>query len=439
MAQRFYVVSEEGDGYALAWRLKQEGYEVVVRCKDLFMRQNLDGVVDKTTSRPRASDIIVFDGVGSGALADSLREQGYGVVGGSVLADQLEIDRVLADETWRGLEIQTPESKSFDSFSEAISFVGNNKGRWVFKPAGDIDCAFTYCATDELDMVSILLHFQSVGGDKADFMLQRFVGGVCVSTEGWFDGEEWIEGAWNSTIEVKGLCVGDLGPKTGCSWCVVWPYAEIPRIAREVHSKLTPMLAEANYVGPWDMNCVINSEGIYVLEATPRFGYDAIEAYAALMQCKLGEMLEKLVDGDTHLWPIAQDEIAASLRVAIAPYPFGSSDHPASGDLPVRYRHEDENYLWLTGVRQHKRQLLSSPTDGTIGVVTASGDAERNYEVFVALRQRARRLMIPNCYWRDDVGDSVQMQWMQLGELGYETPTSHSPAMAMPVEAARVS
>ena len=428
MSQRFYVVSEKGDGYAIAWRLCQEGYEVVVRCKDQFFRQNLDGIVEKTTSRPRTSDIVIFDSVGSGTLADRRRSEGYGVVGGSELADWLEVDRTLAAQTWRELEIATPESKKFESIADGINFVSSHGGRWVFEPVGSVDCAFSYCGRDEMDMVSMLLHFQSTIGDSTPFLLQAFVEGVCVSTEGWFDGEDWIEGAWSSTIEAKGLCVGDLGPKTECSWCVVWPYSEAPRIAREVHQKLTPLLSEANYIGPWGMSCVVNSEGIYVLETTPRFGYDAIQAYSSLMQLKLGEMLEKLVDGNTQLWPIAQDEIAAALRVVVAPYPFGGAEHPASGDLPVRYRHEDENYLWLTGVRQQKRQLLSAPTDGVVGVVTASGDKERSYEVFTALKDRARRLMIPNLYWRDDVGTGVGAAWGQLAELGYETPLSHSPS-----------
>jgi phosphoribosylamine-glycine ligase len=421
--QSFYIYSEAGDGCVLAWRLMQEGYEVKLNIKEHWMRPNLDGLVKKTTAKPSMDDIIIFDSVGSGSKASRLRKDGYCVIGACEFADKIELDRSYADELWQMLEIQTPRTESFDSISAGVEFVSSNHGRWVFKPSDNLDCAFTYCARDEMDLVSMLLHFSSVLGDSVSYVLQEFVEGIVVSTEGWFDGEAWVEGAWNGTIESKGLCVGDIGPKTGCSWCVVWSYDDMPRIAKATHEKLTQFLFDDYYIGPWDMNCVIDPKGeIYLLEATPRFGYDAIEAYSALMQLTLGEMLIKLANQDTQLWPIAEDGIAASLRVVIEPYPFASAEHVANDSLPVRYRHEDENYLWLTGVRKYKNKLLSSPTDGTIGIITACGNSKALYSVCEDLKQRARRLMVPNLFWRDDCGAGVESNLYQLASLGFESP-----------------
>lgn len=421
--QRFYIWSMEGDGCVLAWRLLAEGYEVVLRIEDRFMRSNLDGIVEKTTARPRSSDIIIFDSVSKGTIASKLMEEGYNVIGSSELADKLELDRAYAESFWSQYEVQTPKTVSFDKIKDGIEFVSSRGGRWVFKPSSNADCAYTYCGLDEMDLVNMLLHFQSTIGDNVEYVLQEYVDGICVSTEGWFDGEQWIDGAWNGTIEKKELLVGDLGPKTGCAWNVVWSYAEMPKIAKEMHDKITVALVEDGYVGPWDMNCIVSREGeIYLLEATPRFGYDAIEAYAALLKQPLGETLIQLANQQTRLWPIDNGEVAAATRVVIAPYPYGGPEHECSGDIPIRYRHEDENYLWLTGVRKIKGKLLSAPTDGTIGIVTVVGSVGDIYSICNDLRERCRRVMVPNLYWRDDCGAGVMEQWYQLESLGFESP-----------------
>ena len=402
--QRFYIYSIEGDGSALAWRLLAEGYQVVWYCEDSFMRQNLKGIVEHVVSKPRMSDVVVFDSVGAGIYADTLRNAGDAVIGANPLADRLELDRAYAMELATELEILVPPSHSFTSISEGIEFVSWSKTkRWVFKPSGNEDCSFTYCAKDETDMISMLLHFQAMLGEQCDYILQEFIEGQCISTEGWFDGEDWIAGAWNSTIEAKELLSGSIGPKTGCSWCVVRAYDEVPLLARELHLKLTDTLREACYIGPWDCNAIVTDDShIYLLEHTPRFGYDAIEAYSSLLQMPLGEALIKLAEQDTALWPVDTSSYAAALRLSVPPYPFGNKDHPAESGLPIRFQIEDEGHLWFTGVELRKRKLVSAPSDGMIGVVVAAG-----FDACHTVKEIARRIAIPNLMWRDDCQASV--------------------------------
>ena len=423
--QRFYVYSIEGDGSFLAWRLKQEGYEVVWKCEDAFMRQNLKGIIEHTLAQPRLSDIIVFDGVGSGSYANELRDSGHAVIGSSELADQIELDRSFASDLCRQLEIKQPRSARFDSISDGIEFVTRNSGRWVFKPSNNADCSFTYVARDEIDMVSMLMHFQSRLGESCDYILQEFIDGVAVSTEGWFDGEDWIEGAWNQTIERKELMSGNVGPKTGCAWNVVWACERVPRLGEQFNMKLTEHLARDGYVGPWDMNVIVSAAGeAYFLEATPRFGYDAIQAYAALSNFGLGEMLLRLAEQDTELWSINTDEVACALRIAIPPYPYGSAEHPAAGDIPIRFRHEDTNHLWLAGVQQQRRGgLTSAPTDGTIGAIVSTSKMANAHDAYQEAKEIAQRLSVPNLIWRDDVGAGVEDDWAQLP---FDSPTAAS-------------
>lgn len=422
--QRFYIYSIEGCGYMLAWRLLQEGYEVVVNCEDKFMRQNLTGIVPISSRMPRGGDVVVIDDAGRGEWAEELRSEGYAVVGGSALADVMAMDNGFAATCWEKCELATPESKQFSEVSAAVEFVSSRGGRWIFKSSDGTDDPFIYCARDEIDMVAMLLHIQSVIGNDTDFVLQAFVEGVDITTEGWFDGEQWIEGSWNSTIVSRGLYSGNIGPEVDCSWCVVWAYEQMPRLAKEVHEKLTSMLTEDGYIGPWGMHCVVNESGVYVLDAVPRFRFDALAAYASLMKLLLGDSLIALAQQEVTLWSVAWDEVAASLRLAIKPYPFGGQDFHASGDLPVRYRHEDENYLWLTGVQRTKHGLCSAPTDGVIGCVTAVGKSSYGspHEVCGEALDRAQRLTIPGLMYRNDIGVGVSEQWSRLEIRGYETP-----------------
>jgi phosphoribosylamine-glycine ligase len=423
-SQRFYIWSIEGDGCALAWRLKQEGYDVVLRIDELWLRSNLDGIVEKTTRMPRLSDIVVFDGVGQGEEAARLAQSGYAVIGSSLLADELELDRAGAMKQFVELGIAIPETHECANVSEAIEVVQKQQGKWVFKPSGNQDCATTYVAKDELDMVEMLVHFQSTLGDDIECIMQRKLDGVCVSTEGWWNGEEWIDGAFNSTIEAKDLLVGNVGPKTGCEWCVVWPYEAMPELAMQLHAKIEGLLQTDTYIGPWDFNCIITPDGVpYLLEATPRFGYDAIEAYASLFNRPVGEMLVALVEQEP-LWPIAYGEVGMSLRFNVKPYPFANEQFTASGDTAIRYRHEDESHLWFTGVRMQKRRLVSAPTYGLVGVAAAAGRPGDLWNLCDQVQNIVSRVAVPDLMYRTDPGSGVYDDWHRLHLLGYETPIS---------------
>ena len=78
--------------------------------------------------------IIVFDMVGSGAIADRLKKQGYMVFGASSLADKLELDRAFGTKAMQTAGIPTPPTMVFTTFDEAIQYVETKGGRFVFKP-----------------------------------------------------------------------------------------------------------------------------------------------------------------------------------------------------------------------------------------------------------------------------------------------------------------
>lgn len=87
---KFLILSGNGQGLGLGFRLKQEGHDVVVHT--LGKRRDYDGIlrkVDKYDKVLTPDTTVVFDSIGGGRTAERLRGQGYHVVGGSMFADSL--------------------------------------------------------------------------------------------------------------------------------------------------------------------------------------------------------------------------------------------------------------------------------------------------------------------------------------------------------------
>lgn len=93
--QRFYIWTTDGSSCPLAYRLHEEGYEVVIRIEDHWMRDNLEGIVRKTNSRPAHSDIVIVDSNNNAQRANSLREAGYSVIGGSEVEENDDVGYLL--------------------------------------------------------------------------------------------------------------------------------------------------------------------------------------------------------------------------------------------------------------------------------------------------------------------------------------------------------
>src|SRR6185312_15704729 len=106
------------------------------------------------------------------------------------------------------------------------------------------------------------------------FVLQEFINGVVVSSEMWSDGTKVIRPS-NHTVEVKGFLNGCKGPATGCSGNIVWAEDGLCRIVESGSARIEKLVVEEGHVGPMDLNAVVNDEGVWGLEWTPRFGYDA--------------------------------------------------------------------------------------------------------------------------------------------------------------------
>lgn len=409
---KFLIMSLKGDGLGLALRLKQQGHTVAASIRGRLEKTNYDGLiekVDKWENYLTKDTIVVFDSSGGGKTADRLRARGYHVFTGSVFADNLEIDRQLAFDLMKQVGIKLPPYEVFYDWQEGKSYVKSHSKRVVFKPSGllsDDDAIGSYVSSDPDDMITMMDYFESVAKHPPEFILQDFVEGVAVSTEGWFNGQDWME-PFNQTIEHKAMMNDDLGPSSGCTCNIVWKLSHTNRVVEEGVKLMGPLLKDYDYIGPLDLNTVVNDDGVWALEFTPRFGYDAFPSLLELVDTDLGEVIAKIAMKEFPDELPLKDGFASALRVSIPPHPSEEFKHP--GGIPIQglFR-SDRPHLYFFEVRLDEAdRLVSSPGGGAICAITGIGKTIQ--ESFDPVYEIAKRLRIPEKQYRTDAVNELSL------------------------------
>jgi phosphoribosylamine--glycine ligase len=420
MAEKFLLISGGGDGLGLALRLRMEGNDVAVWIREGRAKSNYDGLLAKPKKWDEfldASTIVIFDSSGGGRTADRLRARGHFVFAGSTFADQLELDRSVALDFMSQAGIKTPESRTFRSWEKAKAYVKEHDHRLVFKASGDTgNYLGSYVSYDTQDLIEMLDHFAEVtaGKGKPEFILQDFVEGTEVSTEGWFNGREFMT-PWNHTLERKQLMNDGLGPSGGCAGNLVWIEKDTNHVIEQGIARMASILRDHEYVGPIDLNSVVNEDGVWGLEFTPRFGYDALPALLELVEGGIGGTIAAMARGEfpTAL-PLANRK-AAGLRVSIPPYP-SEHFHPDEG-IPVRgLTREDRDHLYFFDVKlDDKNRLVSTSAFGAVVTVTGNGDGI--VDAFSGPMEIAKRAKIPQKQYRTDLVNVFTKSWCELDRL----------------------
>lgn len=414
---RFLLMSLKGDGLGLALRLRAAGHEVKARIVGKAEKLNYEGLIEKVDKWDDHLDketIVVFDSTGGGATADRLRARGNHVFLGSVFADNLELDRELAFELLEQAGVKVPVFKTFYDWQEGKAYVKRHPGRLVFKPTGKLSedkACGSYVSCDPQDMLTMLDYFESVSKHKPEFILQDFVEGIAVSTEGWFNGYDWMS-PFNHTIEHKAIMDCDLGPSSGCAFNIVWRVAQTNRVVEEGVKLLGPLLKEYNYVGPIDLNTVVNEEGVWALEFTPRFGYDALPALLELVDGDVGEIISKMARGEQPDELPLKPGFASAVRVSIPPHPSDEFVHP--GGIPIQgLTRSDRPHLYFFEVMLDLQdRLVSAKGGGAIAAVTGYGDsiAESFREPYEILK----RLRVPEKQYRTDAVKEAEADYAEF-------------------------
>ncbi len=406
---KFLFVSIDALIGDLAWEIKKEGHECKYYIIDEEQKDVCDGFLDKVDdwkSQIDWADIIVFDDFGFGEDAEKLRKAGKPVIGGSVYTDRLEMDREFGQTELKDVDITIIPRWNFTDFDEAIAFIKKNPDRYVIKPSGlaqnEKELLFVGQEEDGRDITEMLERYKKNWGKQIkEFQMQKFISGVEVAVGAFFNGEDFIM-PLNVNFEHKKMFPGDLGPSTGEMGTSMFFTNRSP-IFDETLLKMKDKLAASGYVGYIDINCIVNSRGIYPLEFTSRFGYPHI---SIAMEGVLSEW-------GTFLYGIAKKEkpelrtkraFQVGVVVAVPPFPFHDPEafKRYSEDASIIFKKPNYEGIHLGDVKLVENDWRLAGNSGYALVVTASGTTME--EARKTVYNRIKNIIIPNLFYRTDIG-----------------------------------
>lgn len=410
---KFGMISNCGEGAGILYRLMLEGNNVKLWTKNKTYKNCWQGILPRVNNYSEllgGDYFILFDTVGFGSINELCKRSNIRSFGGSNFADKLEGDRKFGSDYMTKLGIKIPDTKTFTDISDAINY-SKKKKRLVFKPHGDhniVSTNLTYVSSDSEDMIEYLMFIDKHIKDISTFDLQDFIEGVAVSSEVLiFNGKPTK--IYDHTIENKKFMNGNIGPSTGCEGNLVWVEESMDRLISDGIGKVKDF---QDFTGFIDLNCIINDEGVYGLEWTPRFGYDATPTLlCCLLKSDLGKLFTEC-DGEFNT------NFAASIKFSIPPYPLeGSSPDYDNTGIPINIPNfDDKDYYFYEVMIQHE-ELVHSSGIGNIGLgFGVSNDLDDAFDLALA---KVEDTKIPDKQYRTDLGEVISNDFSKFLEACY--------------------
>ena len=411
-----------------AWfslQLEQEGHSV-----DIWLMSHYDdfgcalGGLVKTPLRARPDfkkyDLVLFDLTGKPKLAEEIMALGIPCIGDGDLNSELEDNRLFGIEIMEQCGINVPMYETFNDLGAAKKFIRKTNKRFVFKPNGgqEQDTATTYVSKDAEDM---LRYLDKLGATTkgVEFILQEVVQGTEISTEAWFNGDEFY--LINGTLEEKKFMEGNKGPNTGCAGNLVWVYDQYnpPRIFQEGLARLKDFLKEYGYRGMIDLNTIVTEGEIYGLEWTPRFGYDASATlYSLFSNDTFGDFLGAIASGQNPNYTLSNN-FAASIRLSIPPYPSEiKGKHPDS--IPIEGIEEDDipkNCFLYDCCLDRPDSLITAGINGFVCAPIQTGASPT--EAWARTMGKVKKIQIPDVQYREDLEKTTMERYNTLMRQGW--------------------
>lgn len=431
---RILIVDSYGE-CALAWamRCQQAGHTVKWFFPQTPRNEDIGkGLVERVSDWRdwmRWADLVFLpDNTRYLRELDAWRERGARIVGPNVAGAAWELDR---DEGMRVLKragIETPPSRKFSSYRDAIRFIERDQRRFVCKPCGvEGDKSLSYCPKSAEDMIYQLERWEKLGKVKGEFILQEFIPGTEVAVGGWF-GPGGFNAAWEENIEHKKLFPGEIGPNTGemGTWM---RFVKKSKLANKLLKPLEEQLDRIGYVGCVDVNVIADEKGrLWPLEFTMRPGWPAFNIQQALTDGDPAEWLSDLLDGrDTQ--PMVWNTNAIGVVLGLPDMPY---DHrpisealgiPIYGLTPARMKNVFPCMVQAgEAPQQIGDKIVRAPCLVSAGtyvlVATGTGDTVRD------ARRRVYGLLdkidMPGSpFYRNDIGVKLKKSLPALQAHGY--------------------
>jgi phosphoribosylamine--glycine ligase len=422
MPLRIALTSYTGYGAWFILRLLEEGHRVDYYLTEPEYENILGGIIPKPFIQARGAkgfpnyakyDLSIFDLTGRERMAEYSSSL-CPTIGDGAFNCAVEDDRMFGLEAMEECGIKVPPYERFSDVGAAKEFVRKSNKRYVYKPDGgqDNDTDTTYVASSAEDMLgNIDKLFAKTKGSP--FVLQEFIKGTEVSVEGYFNGDEFY--LVNVTLEEKKFMNDNHGPNTGCSGNLVFYLRESAELYKQGLEKMKDYLRGVGYCGMIDLNTIATDSGLYGLEWTPRFGYDASATLINMYGGNFGEMLLKTATGQVpdQSW---KGEFGAAVRLSIPPYPTEvKGKHPQG--VTVKGLDKDlYSSVYMYDVELEKKELVTAGHSGFVCVPLGYGHSIG--EAWAEVDAKVERLKIPNMQIRSDLQKSTTKRYYELSRMG---------------------
>jgi phosphoribosylamine--glycine ligase len=291
----------------------------------------------------------------------------------------------------------------------------------VIKPSGEAQNVkrrlFVGEEEDGEDVIRMLEAYKKAFSDEIKvFQLQRRINGVEVAVGAFFNGKRFVTPI-NINFEHKKLFPGEVGPPTGEMGTAMF-WSEPNAIFYRTLMKMETKLALEGYVGYIDLNCIVNNNGIYPLEFTSRFGYPTIFIQQEGVLTPISDFFWELATGADPKWR-TRSGFQIGVRIVVPPFPF--DDEPTfesfSKDNAIVFKRGTPDQVHIEDVKQVNGQWLIAGTSGVVLTVVGTGQTMKQAQAQVYTR--IKNILIPNMYYRTDIGDRWAEDSDKLHNWGY--------------------
>lgn len=329
---KFLLISKEGEGLFISYRLQKEGHDIKTWIKAKHAQSLYDGLLDKVEDYKttlEADRIIIFDQVGGGNIAEQLKKD-YVVIGGSQFADSLELNYKFA--------------------------------RKILKQHG-------------------IKYSKDLGHDNI----------ILISS--WFNGNDFILPPIQSYIYRKELA-GGLGSMTNCQGIQQTALDFDSDIFLEGIGKLSPLLKSLNYKGAIGLKYQFEEDALMPFEFVSHWHYDTMQGILASLDCNLGEIFGDFEH--SGVLPLTESVFSIRVTIPPYPYLLTKRDININGfeaNTSVKFPKSLAKSLFFKDIKVMDNNLVSAGDGGHICTLVGTENLRQKIDT-LKIRDKKYRIDI---------------------------------------------
>ena len=184
----------------------------------------------------------------------------------------------------------------------------------------------------------------------ADSRYRQIMDGLVEKTADLDTGIDWV--SRDGLVVVDDVGFGELQDRLrGEGYAVVGGSAggdclELDRVhCQQVLAPLAPHLRRIGFRGDFDLNCIVNEEGAFPLEATSRFGFPTTQLQMEFHISPWTEFLAAVARGEDYPLEV-REGYGVVMLIAIPPFPYCScspGEHLLPRGLKIHFREEPDD------------------------------------------------------------------------------------------------